>query len=82
MLQFLKVIYFAVYYGINLGGNNMNDSIFIDGGVIEEREFTIETPMGSVSSDSGNHLVDVISVVGIVIILYAAIKVVERVIKK
>ena len=60
----------------------MNDSMFIDGGAIEEREFTIETPMGSVSSDSGNHLVDVISVVGIVLILYAAIKVIERVIKK
>tara|TARA_R100000951_G_scaffold96518_1_gene85818 strand:- start:714 stop:863 length:150 start_codon:yes stop_codon:yes gene_type:complete len=33
----------------------------------------IETPMGSIESDSGNHFVDVISVVG-VILLFVAIK--------
>tara|TARA_R100001594_G_scaffold149672_1_gene208188 strand:+ start:1035 stop:1232 length:198 start_codon:yes stop_codon:yes gene_type:complete len=36
----------------------------------EDREFIIETPIGSVKSDSGNHFVDVISVVGVIAILY------------
>ena len=30
--------------------------------MINEREFVIETPVGSVKSDSGSHLVDVLSV--------------------
>ena len=30
----------------------------------------IETPMGSIESDSGNHLIDILSVVGIIGVLY------------
>tara|TARA_B100000700_G_C14458739_1_gene585144 strand:+ start:269 stop:427 length:159 start_codon:yes stop_codon:yes gene_type:complete len=36
----------------------------------EDREFTIETPVGTISSDSGNHIVDVFSVLGAVIFLF------------
>ena len=36
----------------------------------EDREFTIETPIGSISSDSGNHMVDIVSVMGAIIVLY------------
>ena len=32
--------------------------------------FKIETPVGTVESDSGNHMVDVISVVGVIGLLY------------
>ena len=32
--------------------------------------FRIETPLGAVESDSGNHTVDVVSVVCIIIVLY------------
>tara|TARA_Y100000401_G_scaffold48526_1_gene37704 strand:+ start:2643 stop:2786 length:144 start_codon:yes stop_codon:yes gene_type:complete len=32
------------------------------------KQFKIETPIGSVESDSGNHIVDVISVAFIVIV--------------
>ena len=32
--------------------------------MMDQREFVIETPIGSVKSDSGNHAIDVISVVG------------------
>lgn len=39
--------------------------------IIEDREFTIETPVGSISSDSGNHITDVVSVLSVVVILYA-----------
>ena len=42
---------------------------------MEEREFTIHTPVGSISSDSGNHFVDIISVVGVVLVIYVIKKV-------
>ena len=32
--------------------------------------FKVETPMGSLESDSGNHIVDIVSVVGVIAILY------------
>jgi hypothetical protein len=34
---------------------------------MEERQFSIETPIGSVTSDSGNHAIDVISVSGVIL---------------
>lgn len=46
--------------------------------MIEEREFTIETPVGSISSDSGNHIFDVVSVVGVIIILYVGKKIIAK----
>ena len=45
---------------------------------MEDREFTIETPVGSISSDSGNHFVDIISVVGVIIILCVCKKVIGK----
>ena len=44
----------------------------------EDREFTIETPVGSISSDSGNHIVDIVSVLGAIIILYIVKKVISK----
>jgi len=35
-----------------------------------EREFRIETPIGTVASDSGNHAVDVFSVLGSIVFIY------------
>ena len=32
--------------------------------------FRVETPVGTLESDSGNHIVDVVSVVGVIAILY------------
>tara|TARA_E500000305_G_scaffold75574_1_gene61336 strand:- start:369 stop:545 length:177 start_codon:yes stop_codon:yes gene_type:complete len=45
---------------------------------MEEREFKIETPMGSISSDSGNHLVDVLSVS----IVFLSIFIIKRIISR
>jgi len=45
---------------------------------MEDREFTIETPVGSISSDSGNHMVDIVSVLGAIIILYIVKKVISK----
>ena len=40
--------------------------------------FRIETPMGALESDSGNHVVDMISVVGVIVILYVGKKLLGR----
>ena len=47
-----------------------------------DREFIIETPVGSIKSDSGNHLIDVISVVGVIAILYIGKLILKKVFKK
>ena len=48
----------------------------IDTLLVEDRpkleSFRVETPMGALESDSGNHVVDVISVVAVIGILYLA----------
>ena len=43
-----------------------------------DREFSIETPVGSISSDSGNHFIDIISVVGVIAILYVGKKLIGK----
>ena len=48
------------------------------GGSMEDREFTIETPVGSISSDSGNHVIDIISVVGVILMLYVCKKLIGK----
>ena len=37
---------------------------------MNDREFRIETPVGTVVSDSGDHFVDIISVVGVVLLIF------------
>ena len=48
----------------------------IDGLLEEDRpkleSFRVETPLGALESDSGNHVVDIISVVVVIGILYFA----------
>ena len=54
----------------------------IDTLLVEERpkleSFKVETPLGSFESDSGNHVVDVISVVAVIGILYLAKRMLGR----
>ena len=49
---------------------------------MEDREFTIETPVGSISSDSGNHFIDIVSVVGVIGILYIGKIIMKDIIKR
>ena len=45
-----------------------------------DREFKIEIPaVGTISSDSGNHLVDIFSVVGVILGIYVFKKLIERI---
>ena len=50
--------------------------------MMDQREFVIETPIGSVKSDSGNHAIDVISVVGVIAILWIGKIIIKKVIDK
>ena len=42
------------------------------------QQFKIETPIGSVESDSGNHLVDIASVVTVIVVIFILKKVLGR----
>mgnify|MGYP003138053095 FL=1 len=50
--------------------------------MIEERQFSIETPVGSIKSDSGSHVLDVASVVGVIAILWIGKAIIKKVIDK
>ena len=54
----------------------------IDTLLVEDRpkleSFRVATPMGALESDSGNHVVDVISVVAVIGILYLAKRMLGR----
>lgn len=41
-------------------------------GNVTPKRFKVETPIGSLESDSGNHMVDVFSVVIVIVVLYLA----------
>ena len=62
----------------------INDTIMIDSILVHReapmvaKKIKIDTPMGSIESDSGNHLVDGISVVAIILVLYVGKKLVDR----
>ena len=42
------------------------------------KKFKVETPVGNLESDSGNHMIDVISIVGVIAILYVGKKLVDK----
>ena len=48
----------------------------------EEREITIATPVGSITSDSGSALIDVLSIVCIIGILFIGKVVMKDIIKR
>ena len=42
----------------------------------------IETPLGTIESDSGNHIIDILSVIGIIGVLYLGKLLVSKYFKK
>ena len=42
------------------------------------KKMSIETPIGTVESDSGNHMIDIISIVGVIAVLYVGKKLVDK----
>ena len=49
----------------------------MDNEMKKPQQFKIETPIGSVESDSGNHIVDVISVLVVIIVFFIAKKLIR-----
>ncbi len=49
---------------------------------MEDREFRIETPVGTIASDSGNHFVDVLSVIVVICVLYVGKVVMKKIIRR
>ena len=45
------------------------------------KKVKVETPFGSLESDSGNHFIDIISVIIIIAVLYTGKKILDRCIK-
>ena len=45
------------------------------------KKMKIETPMGTLESDSGNHFIDFISIIGVIAVLYIGKKLVNKYIK-
>ena len=56
----------------------MNDSIQHNPYKPVQPSIRIETPMGSLESDSGNHITDGITIVVIIIVLYVSKKIVDK----
>ena len=55
----------------------MNDSI-----IIIQPRIRIETPIGALESDSGNHIIDGITIVAIIVVLYVGKKIVDKYFRK
>ena len=45
------------------------------------KKFKVETPVGTLESDSGNHIVDVITIIDVIAVLYAGKKLFDKYIK-
>ena len=42
------------------------------------KRIKVETPLGSIESDSGNHSLDILTIVGVIAILYVGKKLVDK----
>ena len=42
----------------------------------------VETPLGSIESDSGSHALDIFTIVGVIAVLYIGKKLIDKFIKK
>ena len=57
-----------------------NEEIGVDT-TLQSKKMSIETPIGKIESDSGNHMIDVISIMGVIAILYIGKKLVDKYLK-
>ena len=38
----------------------------------------VDTPLGSIESDSGNHWIDILTIVGVILVLYVGKKLIDK----
>mgnify|MGYP003133503623 CR=1 FL=1 len=48
---------------------------------LQSKKMSIETPLGTIESDSGNHYLDVASVIFVIAVLYIGKKILDKCIK-
>ena len=48
---------------------------------LQSKKMSIETPIGKIESDSGNHFVDIFSIIFVIMILYVGKKILDKCIK-
>ena len=56
------------------------DSIIIDSIPTTNtiKKLKVQTPLGSIESDSGNHTLDILTIVGVIAVLYVGKKLVDK----
>ena len=66
--------------------NKQNDTLFIQpadqADPPQAKSIKIETPIGSIESDSGSHIVDAVTVVCVIAVLYMGKKMIDKYFKK
>ena len=50
-------------------------------GTLTSKKMSIETPIGTIESDSGNHYIDVLSIIVVIGVMYAGKKLIDKKIK-
>ena len=45
---------------------------------LQSKKMSIETPMGTLESDSGNHYIDVLSIIFVIAVLYVGKKLLDK----
>ena len=48
---------------------------------LQSKKMSIETPIGKLESDSGNHYLDIISIILVIAVLYIGKKIIDRTVK-
>ena len=49
---------------------------------LQSKKMSIETPIGKLESDSGNHYLDIASIIFVIAVLYIGKKIIDRTIKE
>ena len=67
----------------------MNKELFIEDSILASmpstnsiKKLKVQTPLGSIESDSGNHTLDILTIVGVIAVLYIGKKLVDKFFKK
>jgi len=67
----------------------MNKEPFIEDSILASmpptnsiKKLKVQTPLGSIESDSGNHTLDILTIVGVIAVLYIGKKLVDKFFKK
>ena len=48
---------------------------------LQSKKMSIETPIGKLESDSGNHYLDIASIIFVIAVLYIGKKIIDRTVK-